>query len=125
MCEFPTNILPPGTIAPGVQTSTWTWGYSLAGACPTAPQQTYIGPVVIAQRNVPTEITWVNNLGTAATTNVLAYKFSTDQTLHWADPLGLDCMTQTAATMGDPRLRHPVRPELPRPDPRRPAPARR
>jgi FtsP/CotA-like multicopper oxidase with cupredoxin domain len=102
MCEFPSNILPPGTIAPGVQTTTWTWGYSLAGACPTTPQQTYIGPVVIATRNVPTEITWVNNLGTATSTNVLAYKFSTDQTLHWADPFGIDCMAQTAATMGMP-----------------------
>jgi FtsP/CotA-like multicopper oxidase with cupredoxin domain len=30
----------------------------------------------------------VNNLGSAATTNVLAYKNSVDQTLHWADPLG-------------------------------------
>ncbi len=107
MCEFPTNILPLGTIAPGVQTSTWTWGYSIAGACPTAPQQTYIGPVVIARRNVPTEITWINNLGTAATTNVLAYKFSTDPTLHWADPYGLDCMTQTAATMGIPAYNTP------------------
>jgi len=80
MCEFPTNILPLGTIAPGVQTSTWTWGYSTAAACPTTPQQTYIGPVVIAQRNVPTEITFINNLGTATSTNVLAYKFSIDQT---------------------------------------------
>jgi FtsP/CotA-like multicopper oxidase with cupredoxin domain len=93
MCEFPSNILPPGTIAPGVQTSTWTWGYA-TGACPTTPQQTYIGPVVIAQRNVPTEVTWINNLGTATSTNVLAYKFGTDQTLHWADPYGIDCMAQ-------------------------------
>jgi hypothetical protein len=29
----------------------------------------------------------VNNLGSATSTNVLAYKYSTDQTLHWADPL--------------------------------------
>jgi FtsP/CotA-like multicopper oxidase with cupredoxin domain len=102
MCEFPSNILPPGTIAPGVQTTTWTWGYSLAGACPTTPQQTYIGPVVIATRNVPTAVTWVNNLLTATTTNVLAYKFSVDQTLHWADPYGIDCMMQTMGTMGVP-----------------------
>jgi FtsP/CotA-like multicopper oxidase with cupredoxin domain len=102
MCEFPSNILPPGTLAPGVQTTTWTWGYSLAGACPTSPQQTYIGPVVIATRHVPTEVTWVNDLPTGTTTNVLAYKFSVDPTLHWADPNGLDCMTQTAGAMGIP-----------------------
>ncbi len=30
---------------------------------------------------------FVNNLGSAAETNVLAYKYGTDQTLHWADPL--------------------------------------
>lgn len=29
----------------------------------------------------------MNNLGSADTTQVLAYKYSTDQTLHWADPL--------------------------------------
>jgi FtsP/CotA-like multicopper oxidase with cupredoxin domain len=31
----------------------------------------------------------VNELGDAASTNVLAYKYSTDQTLHWADPLAM------------------------------------
>jgi FtsP/CotA-like multicopper oxidase with cupredoxin domain len=107
MCEFPSNILPPGTIAPGVQTTTWTWGYSTAGACPTTPQQTYIGPVVVAQRGVPTEVTWTNNLPTATTTNVLAYKFSTDQTLHWADPFALGCMDQEMATMMPPAFGTP------------------
>jgi len=40
-------------------------------------------PVIVATRHQPTEIKWVNNLGSADTTNVLAYKYSTDQTLHW------------------------------------------
>ncbi|MGE5188451.1 MAG: multicopper oxidase family protein [Gemmatimonadota bacterium] len=39
-------------------------------------------------RGSATPITFINDLGSAATTNVLAYKYSTDQTLHWADPLG-------------------------------------
>ncbi|MGB8930722.1 MAG: multicopper oxidase domain-containing protein [Anaeromyxobacteraceae bacterium] len=109
MCEFPTNILPPGTIAPGVQTSTWTWGYKLNGACPSTAtaQQTYIGPVVIAQRNVPTEVTWTNNLPTATTSNVVAWKFGTDPTLHWADPLALGCMDQEMATMTPPAFGTP------------------
>lgn len=90
----------------------------------TGAVDTYIGPVIVNKRDnfldtcniaaVPplcnlnpaqacatdadcrfeTAITYVNELGSAATTNVLAYKYSTDQTLHWADPLGLNCMMQ-------------------------------
>ncbi len=30
-----------------------------------------------------TDIKWVNDLGDTATTQVLAYKYSADQTLHW------------------------------------------
>jgi FtsP/CotA-like multicopper oxidase with cupredoxin domain len=75
---------------------------------------TYIGPVIVNERDpldtcnigtgqctinaarscttdlecrIPTTITWINNLGNVRDTQVLAYKFSTDQTLHWADPL--------------------------------------
>jgi spore coat protein A len=36
-------------------------------------------------------VTWVNDLGTTAQTQVLAYKLSVDQTVHWADPNGLAC----------------------------------
>ncbi len=48
---------------------------------------TYTGPAIVNTRGSATPITFTNNLGSAATTNVLAYKYSTDQTLHWADPL--------------------------------------
>jgi spore coat protein A len=98
MCEVKTRVLPTGTLAPGVKPETWTWAY-VAGPCPdyTAnppppPLDTYIGPVIVAQRGLPTEVTYVNALGTARDTQVLAYKTSVDQTLHWARPLGLDCM---------------------------------
>jgi FtsP/CotA-like multicopper oxidase with cupredoxin domain len=87
MCEFKSNVLPTGTFAPGIAPETWTWGYIVGTACPTTTQSTYLGPVVIAQRHVPTRMTFINNLGSAATTHVLAYRNSTDQTLHWADPL--------------------------------------
>ena len=40
---------------------------------------------------MPTEVTYINELGYASNTNVLAYKMATDQTLHWADPLGAMC----------------------------------
>jgi FtsP/CotA-like multicopper oxidase with cupredoxin domain len=90
MCEFDAKVLPPGTLAPGVQPLTRVWGYVVGNTCPAAPQDTYIGPVILNARGVPTDVTWVNNLGTTATTGVLAYKYSTDQTLHWADPLNAE-----------------------------------
>lgn len=87
MCEFKTNVLPTGTFAPGVAPETWTWGYIVGTTCPTSTKDTYLGPVIVAQRGIPTKIKFINNLGSAADTNVLAYKNSVDQTLHWADPL--------------------------------------
>jgi FtsP/CotA-like multicopper oxidase with cupredoxin domain len=93
MCEFDANVLPPGTITPGVQSTTRVWGYIVGSTCPTTPQDTYIGPVIVNDRGEgSTDITWVNNLGTTATTQVLAYKYSTDLTLHWADPANLGGM---------------------------------
>jgi spore coat protein A, manganese oxidase len=101
MCEFKANVLPAGAV-PGY-TGTWVWGY-LPGAAGTScaaliaqyatangALDTYIGPVIVNQRGTPTPITFVNDLGSAATTQVLAYKYSTDQTLHWADPFGAMC----------------------------------
>jgi len=87
MCEFKANVLPTGTLLPGVKPETWVWGYVPGTVCPTTTQDTYLGPVIVNTRGFPTQVTYVNNLGFANTTNVLAYKYSTDQTLHWADPL--------------------------------------
>ena len=89
MTEFQTNILPTGFVPPGILppatfTGTYVWGYLQPGQ---TSRTSYIGPVIVATRGTPTEIKWVNNLGSTATTNVLAYKNSTDQTLNWADPL--------------------------------------
>jgi FtsP/CotA-like multicopper oxidase with cupredoxin domain len=90
MCEFDARVLPPGTFAPGEQPTTRVWGY-IAGACPATPRDTYIGPVIVNTRGTPTPITWTNDLGSTANSGLLAYKKSVDQTLHWADPFGLDC----------------------------------
>ncbi len=79
MTEFQAQVLPVG------MPKTWVWGYLHDTQ---TSRDCYLGPVVVATRGQPTEIKFVNNLGDAATTNVLAYKYSTDQTLHWADPLG-------------------------------------
>ncbi|MDD5617162.1 MAG: multicopper oxidase domain-containing protein [Candidatus Methanoperedens sp.] len=97
MREFDANILPTGTFAPGIKPTTKVWGYTTAP--PAGPLDTYIGPVIIADRSTainpkpPTALTMTNALGSASTTNVLAYKYSTDQTLHWADPLNNEANT--------------------------------
>ena len=113
MCEFDAHILPTGTLAPGVKPKTKVWGYLVDPTGNSTCQQlismyadpvtgaidTYTGPLVVNERvltppGLSTDITWVNDLGTAQTTQVLAYKYSTDQTLHWADPLKLNCMME-------------------------------
>ena len=87
MTEFQTKVLPDSFYAalPAPHNAgTYVWGYLTPGQ---ATRDSYLGPVIVATRGTPTEMKFVNNLGSAATTNVLAYKYSTDQTLHWADPL--------------------------------------
>ncbi len=88
MCEFKAHVLPPGTFQAGIQPETVVWGYVPGTVCPTTVQETYLGPVLVNIRNKPTTIRYTNALPLVSTTNLLAYKFSTDQTLHWADPLG-------------------------------------
>lgn len=104
MCEFKSRILPDGAVAG--YGGTYVWGYlAETGGLTTCSAlvdfysshtgvlDTYLGPVFVNARNAgPTTITYVNDLGSAADTNVLAYRNSTDQTVHWADPSGLDCM---------------------------------
>lgn len=110
MCEFWANVLPPGTngavAGVGVQPKTRVWGCIEGAACPpNGPNDpaldTYIGPVIISQRSnlpsaprPPTTITWVNELGTTATSQVKTYIGSTDQTIHGANPNGLDCVNR-------------------------------
>ncbi|HEY9245805.1 MAG TPA: hypothetical protein VIO11_03060, partial [Candidatus Methanoperedens sp.] len=78
MIEFQAQVLPTG------MPKTWVWGYLQPGQ---TTRDSYLGPVIVATRGQPAEMKFVNNLGSAASTNVLAYKYGTDQTLHWADPL--------------------------------------
>jgi FtsP/CotA-like multicopper oxidase with cupredoxin domain len=84
MCEFKAQVLPPPMPA------SWVWGYIPGATCPspTTVRDTYIGPVLVNTRDTPTTIRWTNALPTVDVTNLLAYKYSTDQTLHWSDPLG-------------------------------------
>lgn len=101
MREFQARMLPSTFVpATGSYTGTWVWGYINGPTAPTTSLDTYTGPVVVATRGTPTKIRFVNDLGSAATTNVLAYKYSTDQTLHWADPLGQMDMSGMIPTPG-------------------------
>ena len=81
---MPSTFVPPGG---GAYSGTWVFGYLVGPTVPPGPRPTYTGPAIVATRNVPTQIRFVNNLGTTATSHVLAWVNSTDQTLHWADPL--------------------------------------
>ena len=84
MREFLAQPLPTGTFVKGVAPNTTVWGYLTPGQ---TSRPSHLGPIIVAQRGVPTTIRFVNNLGNVATSPLLAYKQSTDQTLHWADPL--------------------------------------
>ncbi len=82
MTEHKTNVLPAGAV-PGY-TGTYVWSYLQEGQF---TRTSFLGPVIVTKPGVPVEIRFTNNLGFASTTNVLAYRYSTDQTLHWADPI--------------------------------------
>jgi len=71
MSELPWQVLPAGYPA------TLVWAYN----------QSYPGPTVVAQRGVAATVTYQNHLTNPRLLASLPY----DQTLHWADPLGLGC----------------------------------
>jgi FtsP/CotA-like multicopper oxidase with cupredoxin domain len=91
MTEFKSMVLPANAVL-GYQGTT-VWGYldaasQFSGQVPNpATIPSYIGPVVVAKRHTPTEIKFSNYLGTVGTTKMTFWKYATDQTLHWADPL--------------------------------------
>jgi FtsP/CotA-like multicopper oxidase with cupredoxin domain len=67
---------------------TWVWQYSATNTVYNGPRQTYLGPVIVAKRGTPVTVKYENTLGDAGTSQVIAYRTSVDQTIHWADPLG-------------------------------------
>ncbi len=82
MKERLVNVLPAGAV-PGYL-GTYVWSYIGPGQ---DNRPSYLGPVIVATKGTPTQVRFTNTLGDALSTGVLAYKYSTDQTLHWADPL--------------------------------------
>jgi spore coat protein A len=92
--EFRAQILPSTGVPLAVppippNTPSWVWGYLTNTDLPppSAPpfRPSYLGPVVVAQRGVPANPTYSNNLPIAG--NVQA-NLPIDWTLDWADPAG-------------------------------------
>ncbi len=93
ICEFTANILPANSLGKNTPApATWVWGYWPGATCPdpSTPRGTYLGPVLVNVKGTPTAIRFTNALPTVDKTKVVAYKYSTDQTLHWADPLNAE-----------------------------------
>jgi spore coat protein A len=82
--------LPAGPFSPypgisfDLQNGTNVWGYKVGDAV-----QLYPGFTVEAQRGVATAVTYTNHLGTAIVPPLLQRYITVDQTIHWANPLGL------------------------------------
>src|SRR5258708_32421198 len=84
MYEFQQKVLPDSVYASlpaPYNRGTYLWGYG-AGAPGAAPS--YPGLTVEQHKGTPTTITYVNNL---PTNPVLRKYLTSDQTIHWADPL--------------------------------------
>jgi spore coat protein A len=83
MLEFKANMM-PSTFVPknGLPyTGTWVFGYRVGPTpAPSSAVGTYIGPVIVATRNQPAQIRYVNNL----TANNIAWRDWTDLSLHSA-----------------------------------------
>jgi FtsP/CotA-like multicopper oxidase with cupredoxin domain len=85
MRAFRSNILPPLTPTLLPYAGTRVFGYRTANT--SATQDTYIGPVFVTTRSVPTAVNYTNNLGQTGDPLVPPFwSASVDQTLHWADP---------------------------------------
>ena len=96
MFETKAKILPPGFVPanalPYAGTTVWSYRHGPLASAP-ASVDSYIGPVIVTTRGIPTQIRYVNKLGKVADSKLLAYTSSTDLTLHWANPLGQPMMT--------------------------------
>ena len=105
MREFQAQTLPVGTFQPGVQPLTWVWGYLPPGQ---NSRTTHLGPIIVATRGIPTQMRYINQLGSTLASQLLAYKNSTDQTLAWADPLNDELNACAAAATLNPPGTPPV-----------------
>ena len=83
MLELQANMLPSTFVPANGQpyTGTWVFGYRVGPtAAPATAVDSYIGPVIVATRNQPTQVRYVNNL----TANNIHWRDWIDQSLHSA-----------------------------------------
>lgn len=69
-------------------TASSTYAYMTTGDDPDEVRPSYLGPVVVAERNVPAYPQYFNNLPVQG---VVQTNMPIDLTLDWANPLGIDC----------------------------------
>jgi len=97
MREFKSQVMPSTwALKNPAYTGTYVWGYldgatQIDGVGNPIPANipSYIGPVIVATRDNPTEIKYVNRLGTTGSSQLSFWQPATDQSLHWADPAQL------------------------------------
>lgn len=85
MHEFQQHVLPSTFVYPAPFTGTYVWGYRISDGTNTYGPH-YPTFTIEAQRGVPLQVTYVNNLP-YGTNSVVQANVIIDQTLHWADPL--------------------------------------
>jgi len=102
MKEFQAQILPStgipanpkaGFLGLPAGTPSWVWGYLTNSDLASQPavRQSYLGPVVLAKRNVETQPKYINALPFGASSKVQPL-LPTDQTVDWANPLNTVCV---------------------------------
>jgi spore coat protein A len=110
--EFQAQILPStgvpadsasGFLGLGANTASWVWGYLTDAdvAAQPAVRPSYLGPVVVAKRGVPTHPTYLNELPLYPAGNVQAI-LPIDQTVDWANPLNTDPLFDVSGNWTNP-----------------------
>jgi len=108
--EFLAQVVPQGTCVASTvnayNSASWTWGYRTPfdwdDSNPneaTVVRNSYLGPVVVAERGVAFFPSYGNALPLGQDSQVLA-NLPIDMTLDWANPLDFDCGGAYNATIG-------------------------
>jgi len=110
MREFQAQILPSTGVPLAVppippNTPSWVWGYLVDGDIPAVGpvpvRPSYLGPVVVAKRGLPTFPTYTNELPVFPD-GVVQGNLPIDMTLDWANPLGIDCLPDALGNFTEP-----------------------
>jgi len=87
--ETAVRVLPSSYVSPDATQPqcTWVWRYRDVAA-PLPCNSSYIGPLIVAQRERPLLVHWDNTLGRGDESQVRFWSDAVDQTLHWANVNG-------------------------------------